>query len=406
MARRPNEPPIVCRYFTWVLRVRNGVFYADHRGKHKLGRHSLGTRDRDTAMENLRQLDLQKAIEQGLAQPSNQVAPNAATIEEGWNQFLDYCGRSGVMGGVSASSKQRYEAVRDKHVVFCGKQGILTWEALDKRAVERYGNSLSRSHADRTAYFELTLLKSVNRWLIANGYLAASAVLQYPLRKPQGSSTYCPSVGEVTAMVQRCAGDPELMWLGDVILAMACTGLRISELCELRWSDVNLERNMIRIADERASGAKHRGALIRTTKGRRSRVVPIHPRLRLLLVRMKRNPDGRVFHASRGGPLRSRNVLHAFKRDVIEPLTKRFPTPEDERGFRHTTLRSFRHFFCSQAFLSGASEGEIRDWLGHSDSRITELYRHLRNEDAQRKMRKIDFLNDDEDGAAGAAVSA
>jgi hypothetical protein len=65
-------------------------------------------------------------------------------------------------------------------------------------------------------------------------------------------------------------------------------------------------------------------------------------------------------------------------------------------------LHSFRHAFVSQAFLDGASEGEIREWVGHTNSRIVERYRHLRNEDAQRKMRQIDFFGD---GDAGRSAS-
>jgi hypothetical protein len=49
-------------------------------------------------------------------------------------------------------------------------------------------------------------------------------------------------------------------------------------------------------------------------------------------------------------------------------------------------------FFCSQAFLGGAAEADIKDWLGHRDSKMVAHYRHLRREDSQRKMDKIDFL--------------
>ena len=80
-----------------------------------------------------------------------------------------------------------------------------------------------------------------------------------------------------------------------------------------------------------------------------------------------------------------------FIDDVIEPLKKKFPTPDGEIGFAHGRLHSFRHFFCSQAFLGYASEGEIKEWLGHADSKMVEHYRHLRSEDAQRKMARLTF---------------
>jgi integrase len=99
-----------------------------------------------------------------------------------------------------------------------------------------------------------------------------------------------------------------------------------------------------------------------------------------------------VFHALRGGKLPPDNARHLFIRDVVEPLTEEFPTPPDEIGFESVRFHSLRHYFCSQCFLGGASEGEIREWMGHRDSKIVELYRHLRREDATRKMEQIEFL--------------
>jgi hypothetical protein len=32
------------------------------------------------------------------------------------------------------------------------------------------------------------------------------------------------------------------------------------------------------------------------------------------------------------------------------------------------------------------------EWLGHRDSKMVAHYRHLRDEDSQRKMQQIDFL--------------
>jgi integrase len=194
-----------------------------------------------------------------------------------------------------------------------------------------------------------------------------------------------------------------LVWLGHVIIALAHTGLRISELAGLRWSDLDMRANAIRIADERSSKRKRQTGVARTTKSRRSRTIPIHPELRKLLVKLDRKPDGLVFHAARGGPLRPNNVLHQFQREVINPLKKRFPTPEGEIGFEHGRLHSFRHYFCSQAFLGGASEGEIKEWLGHADSKMVEHYRHLRDEDAQRKMEQIEFMDREDDRSSDVA---
>ena len=404
MPRKPNKPPIVCEFFAWRIFRRNGVYYADGRGgKHNLGKHSLNTRDRNEALEQLKLLDRQKAIELGLAEEKTDKQTGDVTIGDGWKLYLEYCGRSQVLGGVSPSTLKRYRAVRDKHVKFSSKHGILNWSEFDKRMIEKYGNGLSREYADRTVVFELTLLKSVITWLIDESKLPADCKIKYPLSKPQGTDTYCYSAAQVSAMVRHCLSKLRLVWLANVIIALAHTGLRIGELAGLRWTDVDMDCNVIRVPDERSSRRKLAAGTARTTKGRRPRTLPIHPRLRNVLEGLPRKSDGRVFHAERGGVLSPNNVLHRFIHDVIEPLKNRFPTPPGEIGFEHGRLHSFRHFFCSQAFLGGASEGEIREWLGHAESKMVEHYRHLRNEDAQRRIKQINFMaEDDEDRPAEA----
>ena len=403
MPRKPRQP-IACEHFTWNLFCRHGVFYADGRGSARnLGKCSLGTRDRTDALKRLKDLDLHMAIKLGLAMPEAAKPATTTNITVGWKLYLEYCGRNPVMGGVSNRTLTRYGAVRDKHSAFCAKRGIVTWDQFDKVSLVQYGNWLSRRYADRTVYLELTLLKSLIGWLVENGRLPAESKISYSLSKPQGTDTHCYSRDQVAAMIKRCRSIPSLHWLADVIVALAHLGVRIGELAGLRWSDVDLDNSVVTVADERASRRKQLAGVSRTTKGKRSRTIPIHPRLREVLTAIKRGKDGRVFHALRGGQLRPRNVLAMFIRDVIEPLKDKFPTPPGEIGFEHGRLHSFRHYFVSQAFLGGASEGEIREWVGHADSKMVEHYRHLGRKDAVRRMEQITFVDPDakEQGRSG-----
>ncbi len=394
MPRPPKHSPIQCKNFTWLLFRRSGVYYADGRGgKYQLGKHSLGTRDRTEALQQLGKLDAHLAIEIGLATADEiKSAPTAVSIVDGWQLYLEYSARSSVMGGVSPATLKRYRGVRDKHTKFCRQHGLDVWSGFDKRALQRYGNWLAGMHADRTVYFELTLLKSINKWLISSQLLSESAKLNMPLRKPQGTDTYCYSAQEVTTMIDHCRQTPGLAWLKPVIVGLAFTGLRISELAGLRWTDIDEGLTTMRVADERSSRRKREAGTARTTKGRRSRTIPIHPELRTLLADLPRGEDGYIFHAAQGGRVRSRNLLDQLNKHVISPLKKLFPKVTGEIGFEDGTLHSFRHFFCSQCFLGGASEGEIKEWLGHRESRMVEHYRHLRGDDAQRKMSQIVFL--------------
>ena len=64
-------------------------------------------------------------------------------------------------------------------------------------------------------------------------------------------------------------------WLGNVAMALACTGMRISELASLRWSDIDFVSNMIKLTDE-PPGLFHGGKPGRQMKNHCGRSFPIH----------------------------------------------------------------------------------------------------------------------------------
>ena len=70
------------------------------------------------------------------------------------------------------------------------------------------------------------------------------------IRKQESERAYCYRRDEVQAMLALCRNEANLAWLTGVIVGLACTGLRISELASLRWSDIDLPANFIKLVDE------------------------------------------------------------------------------------------------------------------------------------------------------------
>jgi integrase len=298
-----------------------------------------------------------------------------------------------VLGGVSKTTLQRYHAVCDKHIEFCRLRNVSSWSDIDKHSIGQYGSHLKKlSYSDATIYLECTLLKQIIKWLIDDQkILAESHRVRLPLRRSHETSTYCFSRDEVEAILRHCWSNESLHWLGYLLFTLAHTGIRIGEAASLRWSDVDREFKMITIVDDRHNSASTNSP--RTTKGRRSRKIPAHPALDAMLDQMPRRKDGKVFGGPQGGILKADTARIVLVRDVLEPLKEKFPTPAGDKGFKHGRLHSFRHFFVSQAFSEGASEGDIREWVGHTNSRLTERYRHLRDQESQCRMRKLSFLD-------------
>ncbi len=404
MPRKPKNAPIVCDNFTWYLRRKSsGVYFADGRinSQCNLGKPSLGTRDREEALRRLRNLDMQKAIELGLVEPERQDAADDVSIERGWQLYMERCEQPEILEGVSPATRQRYLAVRKKHLEFCAAKSYKKWSEMTKKTTKKYGAWLAKKeYADRTIVLELNLICSIVKWLVEEEHLPSSCRFLLKLSKPEGSTTFCYTKQQVARMVKFCDKTSSLVWLAQVITALATSGLRINELAKLRWTDIDLPSSTIRLTDERARPRRKQTGHERRIKGKRGRALPMHPAFRKVLAVLPRHQDGRVFRGQMGGRLSDRRVLEALQRRVIEPLKEEFPTPAGETGFTDGTIHGLRHFFCSEAYRNGAKDAELLEWLGHRDSEIMKLYRHLRREDSHRRMEQINFLgSDDKEGS-------
>jgi integrase len=282
---------------------------------------------------------------------------------------------------------------------------LKAWDRVTAQTLLGFAAHLeSEGYAYRTQCLELTALKQAIHWLVKQGNLAADRRIELPMGKPRGTDTYCWREAEVRAMLDHCRGLPDLEWLARMILALAMTGLRISELSSLRWSDLDLEGGMIRLADETTSGRRRSRRQARTLKSGRGRSFPIREELLAELRCLPRHPEGSVFHGPRGGRLKPDVVRRVLIREVLKPLAGRFPTPGGEVGFADGQLHSFRHFYCSLCANRRIPQQVVMRWLGHKDSRMVEHYYHLHDDEARRQMGRIK-LYDDEVGGSMAASS-
>jgi integrase len=392
--RRKSEQ-VKCKYFTWLLQKRNDVYQADGRGNNpSAGRHSLATRERDKALESLHLLDATVAVGLGLASPTvlKAIDGKYVPLKEGQVEYLSHVARPRSLKGGSKSTQKRYRSVFDKAVAFFEKRGIRTWNEVTQSELESYISDLAKKgYAHATQVMEIVTLKQAINYWIDKDLLPAQQGFKLEVDKVTESTTYCFTTAEVETMIRHCREPEGLSWLGNVIVALAFTGMRIGELVQLRWSAVDLGRKMITVIDDRRSGRS--GDNARTTKSGASRRIPIHPRLQVILELLQKDSlGGLVFRAQKGGPLHTRNVLEAFIDDVVEPLKDQFPSDEGEAGFATGRLHSLRHYFCSVCANEGVPERVLMTWLGHSSSAMVKRYYHLNNEEAQLQMRKLGKL--------------
>ena len=389
-------------HFAWRLSRRDGVWYADGRSNAiNAGRHSLGTRDKAEALHLLARLDLDRAIHFHLAAAEEIKAEPHGDLDllDGRLLYEEYIGRPRITGGVKSSTKKRYRTVFDKFLQFTPKQGITAWNQVNTDVLNAYASYLEKqNYAQKSLLNELTTLKQAVRWLIDAGHLEGCEPIKLPLRKVESQRAYCYRPAEVTAMIMHCGTKAELAWLGAVIVVLACTGMRIDELVNLKWLDIDFDNERVTLADESGRGAGDGPR--RTLKGGRSRWFPIHPDLLVVLKRIPKTDDY-VFHGPRQGRLKADTVRRILVREVLKPLASLFPPPtHGGQSFVDGRLHSFRHYFVSMCAARNLSERMVMEWVGHADSAMVRYYYHLHDEEARHQMQSLDLLG----GAGGRSV--
>lgn len=396
MARKPKNEKIQCEHYSWVLKtkIRTGVFFADGRGnKPDLGRHSLGTRSRDAALVALRELDNLKAVEHGRAAPRVNPEDGELVLQDGWSRYINHLSRPAIQGGVSAKTLKRYRTVFEKFSIFCLAKRITTWNQVNEDVLSGYGRWLEeKDYHDTTQSLELITLKQTLNWMIWKKQLPQSSQFRLTLEKSKETTTYCYTREQVAAMIDHCRGRDDLHWLADVIVALALTGFRIGELAELRWENLDLEKKLIQLVDRSRQTRRSERTHAPKTKSHRSRSLPIRPELLEIFNRLPRHKDGRVFHGPSGGKIKPDTLRNILNREVLKPLSRRFPKGVNGLGIAAGRLHSFRHYFCSICADNGVSEQMLMGWLGHRDSAMIRRYYHLRIDESRRQMEGIPFL--------------
>jgi len=140
------------------------------------------------------------------------------------------------------------------------------------------------------------------------------------------------------------------------------TGCRREEILSLTWKDIDLERSVIHI---------------KKSKTHLDRWIPINESLMEVIGSIS-HQIGYLFPGKKDG-------THLHK----DTMTHKIKQYLKAAGFPNMRLHDLRHTFASQLALSGESLQTIRDLLGHTDIRTTEIYAHLTNDHLKAAVNKL-----------------
>ena len=177
-----------------------------------------------------------------------------------------------------------------------------------------------------------------------------------------------PSKRQFRALMAALRAEPRAKEAADFVEFLGYSGLRLGEAREVRWRDVDFER------DAHTVTGGEQG-----TKNHEERLVPLFPPLRRLLCDLaeRREP---------GSP--ASQCLF-----TLESAKKALTSACKKANLPHYGHHAMRHFFCSNAIEAGCDFKVIAEWLGHKDGGVlvAKTYGHLRNEHSAAMAKRITF---------------
>lgn len=281
----------------------------------------------------------------------------AVAAHEQWR--LDDFGRAQT--SLAARTLSAYASDLRLFAEWVERSSVTSPAGVSRTMVRRYVAALAtRDYARRSIARKVAALRRYYAWALEAGLVTVDPTIGVQVSAGSGRLPRVLDRRELDRLLSGPLPDDEPGWRrhrDDAVLEVLYgSGIRVSELCELRLDQVRLDD----------------AALTVWGKGSKERRVPLgEPAIDALrawlLVRHEVVPAeaGPVLFANeRGKPL--------TPRDVRRILDRRSPTPTHPHALRHT--------FATHLLDGGADLRSVQELLGHSDVATTQRYTHVSRE--------------------------
>ncbi|MEO6434246.1 MAG: site-specific tyrosine recombinase XerD [Tepidisphaeraceae bacterium] len=219
---------------------------------------------------------------------------------------------------------------------------------------QRRGGRTTKTIARRIAAIRVFL-----RYRAGEGHEVDAILQQIERPKPERSLPKVLGRQQVDMLI--AAPDPRSsLFARDVAILelLYGSGLRASELCDLKTRDVNLQVGGVRVMGK---GSKER--IVPTGRAATEAITRYLTECRASL---ERTPSDRLFLSRTGRPMERIGLWM-----LVEKLGRRSGI------LKHISPHTLRHCFASHLLGGGADLRVVQELLGHSDIQTTQIYTHV-----------------------------
>lgn len=262
---------------------------------------------------------------------------------------------------------------------------------ISAEAVQQFLDDAHANYAHKTLRYFRSCLAGIIKHGIKTNRLKRNVLLDGDVKVPgRAKRIEIPSKADLlkllAAIEKRSRREAKLLFLQRrcfVLLALFC-GMRLGEICALRWKYVEFDKAMIRIRHSfsRINGLKEP----KTYAGRRDVAMPANVIAALKALRDEIGGGAEAYPFVTA--VTNKNLRNSFDTLVWRPLMTKagLTVPDTKCGFGYDRgafgLHALRHASVSLLIEAGLSAVQIQHFIGHENPNTTlGIYSHLFPED-------------------------
>ena len=274
------------------------------------------------------------------------------------------------MVSIARSTKPRIPYERD----FCAiKSNLIPFfrsrclHTITPQDIERYKAERLNSVKRQTVNRDLSTLKHMFGKAVEWGYIKENPAKPVKKIRVAETSPRFLDKEEVPRLLDACLEHtPEIY---PLVVTDLHTGMRIGELLNLRWEDIDFGRETLTVSSREEWH----------TKNYESRTMALREEIRRVLEPTK-EAKGLVF---RPDGAKERNLYHY--------LSKKLDRAAKAAGLADVTWHTLRHTFASHLVMSGVDLPSVQKLMGHRDIKTTMKYAHLAPDHLRAAIAMLDF---------------
>lgn len=292
-------------------------------------------------------------------------------ITDGWRSWRDNSNRE---YDPKESTLKGYVAIWSRFEKWAGARGLKYLHEVNREQTEEYATHLWKSKVSPTTFnAHIKFLRAAFVALESRAGLVGNPWSPIKSKKKNhGEGRRNLNEEELKKVLSRAQGNLKLMLHLGLF-----TGLRLGDVVNLRWSDIEFNRGFINVVP------------LKTKRFNKKLEIPIHAALNQLLSEFKVNsgqseflfPGERVEYLENAGNVT--NPIQEFFQKCGITTTEDAEHGQRRRAIVRVGFHSLRHSFVSMCAKARTPQHVVQHLVGHGSPAMTEHYIHL--DPAQKK---------------------